>query len=385
MTILHLITSLDRGGAENHLADLCSGLATEKKIIVFCASKKSYWSDKLKKKKIIIIHSKFVHPKNFFEKLIKFFLDIIQVNQLLKKYKPNILHAHLPYMELIAYVSLLFNNKIVFIITKHLDNIFFKQSYGQKKDFLGKIIIKIIHSKAKYIIAISKSLIKFLVKNNLVNDSKKIKMIYYGINFKNLDKIKKKDIFLFKKKYNISRKVYTIGTISRLVPQKSLETLIESIFILKNNFKLKIKLIIVGQGSEKNKLKELAYSKNLSKNIIWIDKLYNTNKFYKSIDTFCMTSVYEGFGLVLLEAMYNRTAIVASDINVFKEIIKHGENGLLFRKKNSKDLALKIIDTMNIIIRKSITKNAFINLKKKFNFDKNIKETNILYKKSLAT
>jgi hypothetical protein len=48
-------------------------------------------------------------------------------------------------------------------------------------------------------------------------------------------------------------------------------------------------------------------------------------------------------------------------------------------------LALKIIDTMNIIIRKSITKNAFINLKKKFNFDKNIKETNILYKKSLAT
>ena len=45
MAIIHLISSLDRGGAENHLADLCSGLTTNKKIIVFCAGKKSYWSN----------------------------------------------------------------------------------------------------------------------------------------------------------------------------------------------------------------------------------------------------------------------------------------------------------------------------------------------------
>ena len=51
MSIVHLISSLDRGGAENHLAELCNGLINKRKIIVFCSGKKSFWSDKLKKKK----------------------------------------------------------------------------------------------------------------------------------------------------------------------------------------------------------------------------------------------------------------------------------------------------------------------------------------------
>jgi glycosyltransferase involved in cell wall biosynthesis len=382
MTVIQLISSLDRGGAENHLADLCSGLTDNKKIIIFCAGKRSFWSNKLKKK-IIIIHSKLTDPKNFFEKIIKFISDIIQLRTLLKKYKPAILHAHLPYMEIVGYTSLLFNNKIKFVITKHLDNIFFKQSYGQKNDFFGKIIIKIIHYKAKYVIAISKSVKNFLIKNNLVNDIKKIKIIYYGINFKNFNKKNKKKILSFKKKYSINNKILTIGTISRLVPQKSLETLIDAIFIIKNNFKLKVKLIIVGKGSDKNKLQKISNKKNLTKDIVWIDYLSDTNQFYKSIDTFCMASLYEGLGLVLLESMCNKTIIVASKINVFKEIIKDGKDGLLFETQNSKDLALKII-TSTKKIRKSIIKNAFIKVNKNFNLKKNLNKTNFIYEKILA-
>jgi glycosyltransferase involved in cell wall biosynthesis len=383
MTIIHLISSLDRGGAENHLAALCSKLVKNKKIIIFCAGEKSFWSFKLKK--IIIIHSKFTNPQNHIEKLIKLISDIIQLRKILKEYKPRILHAHLPYMEIVGYISLLFNNQIKFIITKHLDNIFFKQSYGQKKDFFGSIIIKIIHFKAKYIIAISRSLKNFLIKNNLVNDSKKIKVIYYGLDFNNFNKIKKKNIFLFKKKYNINKKILTIGTISRLVPQKSLETLIEAIFILKNKFKLKIKLIIVGKGSEKIKLKKISDQKNLTKDIIWIDYLSDTSQFYKSIDTFCITSLYEGLGLVLLESMYNKTVVVASKINVFKEIIKDGQDGLLFKTQNSDDLALKIINTTKKKFKRAIVNNAFIKIRKKFCLEKTVNETNNIYKKILTS
>ena len=153
----------------------------------------------------------------------------------------------------------------------------------------------------------------------------------------------------------------------------------------KTTWRFKIKLIIVGKGDQKTQLKKLSNLRNLKKNITWINYISETNQFYKSIDTFCIASLYEGLGLVLLEAMYNKVPIVASNINVFKEIIKDKSDGLLFNVHSPKNLALKIIETMNKKITARITKNAFIKVKKNFDLKKTLYKTNIIYDKMLNT
>ena len=60
----------------------------------------------------------------------------------------------------------------------------------------------------------------------------------------------------------------------------SLETLIDAIFIIKNNFKLKIKLIIVGKGSDKNKLQKISNKKNLTKDKYYIKSLGDINNIH---------------------------------------------------------------------------------------------------------
>jgi glycosyltransferase involved in cell wall biosynthesis len=83
--------------------------------------------------------------------------------------------------------------------------------------------------------------------------------------------------------------------------------------------------------------------------------------------------------------MYNKTVVVASKINVFKEIIKDGQDGLLFKTQNSDDLALKIINTTKKKFKRAIVNNAFIKIRKKFCLEKTANETNNIYKKILTS
>ena len=87
-----------------------------------------------------------------------------------------------------------------------------------------------------------------------------------------------------------------IGCIGRLVPQKSIETLIKSAKLLKP--KLKFKMIIVGSGYQKELLKNLAIKENVEDKIIWIEFLDEVEDFLKFLDIFALPSLYEGLGLV---------------------------------------------------------------------------------------
>ena len=67
----------------------------------------------------------------------------------------------------------------------------------------------------------------------------------------------------------------------------------------------------------------------------------------KKFDLFLLPSRYEGLPLVILEAMASGLAIIGSDIAGCKEVIRHNENGLLFKNEDHHDLANKILYLYN--------------------------------------
>ena len=105
-----------------------------------------------------------------------------------------------------------------------------------------------------------------------------------------------------------------------MVPQKRIDILIKSFKII-NSLDQNIILVILGNGPDKDKLLSLANDLGLKKNIIWLDYTEFVIEHMKKWNVFCLTSEYEGFGLVLLEAMHANLPIVAMDVSSIKNII----------------------------------------------------------------
>ena len=117
LRIAHIITSLDNGGAENQLVNLCiESLKYEKyKFIVIYLKGDGYWEDKLTQYGIDVYRLNSNSMVNLFA--------LVRLIKILKKEKISILHSHLPLSELYAFYASFFI-KFKFICTKHYEEIF---------------------------------------------------------------------------------------------------------------------------------------------------------------------------------------------------------------------------------------------------------------------
>ena len=379
MKILHTITSLDKGGAENHVASL--GVIQKKNlddVKIFISKNSKYWLKILKKNNIDVIKSNFFFEESFFQKFYKLYKDIFQLVKIINKYKPDVVHAHLPYMEIVSFFALfLSSSKPKFIISKHVDNVYFQGSLGQKKNFKGSLLEKIVSKKANSIIAISKSVKKFLISDYVGIDKKKIKVIYYGISKSNILKknLKKNNL---KKKYKLKINELKIGCIARLVPQKSIDNLILALSLI--NKSIKTRLIIVGKGPLKKELQILAKKLKVEKKIIWIDFMDRVQDFYQTIDLFVLTSKYEGLGLVFLESMIFKKPIITSNTSAMPEIIRNNFNGFLVPPNDPYLLAKSISKLRDKKKRQRFGLNGFLFAKRNMSLINMFNKINNVYK-----
>jgi glycosyltransferase involved in cell wall biosynthesis len=377
MKILFAITSIDKGGAETHLVNLVNNFENKKFDISLFYSKNEnkFLKNKLKNLNVKIFKKK----NNTHFSLINFLLDFLYLRKLILKIDPTIIHVHLPYMELLTFFVLkTLNKKYKLIITKHVDSSFFDGSNTQKESFIGSLIGSFIYNRAKRIIAISFAVKNYIVSNYFYVKKRNVKVIHYGIENKILSK-SVKSLIKFKKKYNLFG-YYVLGIAARLVRQKSIDFLIKSFDEYHKNVNPKSKLLIAGIGPLKKELEDLVFSLNLNEVVIFLDFQDDIQTFYRSIDVFCLVSNYEGLGLVILEALVCKKAIITSNCSAMPEIIKHNKNGLLVEHLNIKKLVKAIQALENPKLRDKISSNSTQLLKEKFSLSLMIKKTIMVYK-----
>lgn len=168
----------------------------------------------------------------------------------------------------------------------------------------------------------------------------KVLKIYNFIDYENIEKeleenvINKEEEKMLKEKYCIS--------IGRLTKQKDHKTIIKAFEILKNRG-IKEKLYIIGSGDEKIELKKMIEEKKLEEVVFLLGYKANPYIWIKNSDIFIHSAIFEGFGLVLLEAMYLNKPIISSNFRVgAREIIEKENCGELFEIGNEKELAEKV-------------------------------------------
>lgn len=174
-----------------------------------------------------------------------------------------------------------------------------------------------------------------LAKNPSLIDSKKITVIYNGI-----------DISKFADSNEIrNNEVFTIGSAGRLSKEKNFGSLLNIIKIIKSKG-YNIHLEIAGIGSMKDELWQYAESLGIRDSVEFCGFIDDIEKFMQGIDLFASTSLWEGFGYVRLEALAASVPVIAYDISSSSEIITHGKTGILVPFGDETKFAEEIIELL---------------------------------------
>jgi glycosyltransferase involved in cell wall biosynthesis len=128
-----------------------------------------------------------------------------------------------------------------------------------------------------------------------------------------------------------------IGAIGRLEHQKGIDLLIRALADIEG-----ATLLIVGDGSQRRPLEELAVALDVSDRVVWSGWRDDARRYLGSLDVFTLPSRFEGFPLALLEALLARSAVVAADVGSVSEAVLDGETGLLVPPDDPTALAAAI-------------------------------------------
>ena len=201
----------------------------------------------------------------------------------------------------------------------------------------GKLGIKNALSHSESIVAVSEFTKSRLVKR-LNADPSRISVIYNGVadqflNHVDIDENRQKQI---KEKYNLPDDFYLC--LSTLEPRKNMKLLIEAFFNLKKEGKIKSELVLAGRKGWK--LDDvLGYDSDFVNSSIHVTGFIDDEDLpfiYSLATAFVFPSLYEGFGIPIIEAMACNTIVVSSDSSSLPEVV--GDAGILFKNNDVREL-----------------------------------------------
>lgn len=331
MKILYVITGLGSGGAERVVVDLADKMF-ERGYQVKIA---------LLKGPII------VRPRNSDIEIVNLGLDSIKkikfsynnYNLLIQNYKPDIVHAHMVHANIFARISRIFAPIPKLICTAHSNN------EGGRGRMLA---YRLTHHMSDLTTNVSLSASQNFINLGAVPKNG-IRTIYNGINLDRFKKCKITDNIL-RSSLGLSDGDLMLLAVGRLHEAKDYPNLFNAFKILLNNRqnKRKMHLFVVGDGELRKTLEQELIESKLTRQIHFLGHRTDIPQLMSAADLFILSSKYEGFGLVVAEAMACETFVVATDCGGVKEVM--GGFGTLVPKGNSKLLAEGIDKSISLSV-----------------------------------
>ena len=344
MKILILTPNLKRGGAERVLSNLSLEWSKHHKIIFSLFDNKDIAYPHSGK----IINIGFPASNSLIYKIYNSIMRTVSFYKISNEQNPDLIISFTESANFIAIISSFFSGKLEKTIIS-------VRVAPERFRFITKLLISVFYHMPYKIVVPSKGIKKTLLNYRL--PEKKIKFIpnpvYIPKNIKGNDQLDK----------NLNEKNFILGA-GRLEYQKGFDILIRSFARIDDK---KIKLVIVGEGSQKFKLIKLAKILNIEENrIIFPGAVNNISFWFKKAKMFTLSSRYEGWPNVLMEALAFGCPAIAFDCKHGpREIINDYENGILVSPENEMMLT-QAINTLNFssILQKTFKKNGYLTAKK---------------------
>lgn len=355
--ILHIIDSLGLGGAQTVVKGVFEFQKNNKNIFLFALRNRD-----------ILMEVKHANVQIFNSSKKYSFAPLFALRDLIKREEISILHCHL-------FKSQIFGLLLKKIWFRNIKLIFHEHGEIFENHITYILFMRASRSTINRIIAVSNATKENLTAKAGIKDNK-IQVLY---NFVDLKKFNGDNITWNveseKEKLGIKKDEFVIGFVGRLAKIKGCEYLIKVLPYL--NFPYRV--LIAGNGPEKEKLEKLAVKLKIAERILFLGYRSDTVFIYSLLDILIMPSLSESFGLSAIEALSMDVPVVSSNVPGLNEIIIDNKNGLLFEVKNSHDLSEKIeLIYKDGKVRDKLIGNGLEDIKK-YDFGNYINNLNKIY------
>lgn len=304
--VLHIIYDLSVAGAQtvvmNYLREMENDDEFDVGVIVRDGLKGTVYEEEVVEKGYFVDFCDYQPYQG--NRIVRPIVNWIRCVKLLRRkinqYKPDIIHTHLANIVPFASIASVHSTTKVKIHTLHSDPEAIEKRYSIWT-FLA------IHLFGFFPICVTEEQAEKAKKIYKIDD---IKVIRNGLNQKKYKVDESK--FEIRKELKIPAKNYVIGFVGTLCPIKNIDYLID-LFYDYHKTNLRSSLLIVGDGSEKNRLIQYCESLGIIDSVFFVGQRNDVERMYKSMDLFMLTSTFESSSIVTVEAQMSGVPCLVSD------------------------------------------------------------------------
>lgn len=356
MKVLFVITGLGMGGAENLVVNLADYFKLHGHQVIIAYA----FGDVVVKPRSDEIPVISLGVKSYRD----FFLGYLNLRKVINDFKPDVVHSHMIHANLLSRLVRVTTTIPRLICTAHSTNEGgrLRMLIYRMTNFLNDVFTNVSDDAVSKFISLGAAKVGQIISVPNGVDTNKF---HFDIRCCN-------DL----PRANGEKYIIAVGRLSAAKDYANLITAM-SLVVLNNN---KVKLKIVGDGELKKELHDLVVKLKLEENIDFLGVRHDIPQLMSASDLFVLSSAYEGFGLVVAEAMACELPVVATDCGGVKEVV--GECGWLVEPKNPELLAHAVLNVLSLSHEQRIffCKKSRERVIDKFSLDRTAKKYLSLYK-----
>lgn len=303
--VMHIIPTLEFGGAERMVVDLVNHADAERfRFTIITFSDRIPLASEIKNNEVEV---KIVPKRGKIS--LHLFNDIYQC---IKKIQPDVVHAHMFSADVWGRVAARLC-RVPVVSTEHNINAY--------EGWVKNTIKRLMKNWSAVYVACSESIREYAVEAYHITHQ--IKVVRSGIEVEKFSTIP-----------SLSKnmtKPWHFLILGRLVKQKGHRVALEALARLRDR---KWCLSIVGAGSEKQELENMVRNFNFEDRVFFYPPTHDVTRLFSEHEVVLIPSLWEGLGVVAIEAMAAGRVVVASNVDGLKESIDQGKTGFLCESKN---------------------------------------------------